>query len=353
MDRTNTYFYNTLGRTDNVVNFDFTDKCVARWYHIQNMLNRTQSMFRYDGLPDTIPQRILELMLQTFGYVTFYRHNGQLYVFRSSLGGEPDVYYMPTLSIISNPALALFKELKINDECVVMPNDSLYVGLMPILSHYASMTVENEITIREVLINSRIPDLISAQDDRTKASAEKFLKDIEDGKLGIIAETAFLDGLKTQPYGATGNNNTITNLIEFEQYWKASVFNELGLNANYNMKRESLNSEESQLNNDALLPLVDDMLKMRRDALEKVNEMFGTDISVDFASSWKDNIIEQAVELSERSENSEEVADEMLKDEDVKTDDIVETVNDAEEPEDEEKDDVEEPEDEEKDDAEK
>jgi len=73
------------------------------------------------------------------------------------------------------------------------------------------------------------------------------------------------------------------------QYTKASWFNELGLNANYNMKRESINSDESQLNDDALLPLVDDMLNCRRLAAEKVNAMFGTSISVDFASSWQDN----------------------------------------------------------------
>lgn len=55
------------------------------------------------------------------------------------------------------------------------------------------------------------------------------------------------------------------------------------------MKRESLNSSESALNNDILLPLVDDMLKQRKQACERVNVMFGTNISVSLASSWEDN----------------------------------------------------------------
>ena len=58
------------------------------------------------------------------------------------------------------------------------------------------------------------------------------------------------------------------------------------------MKRESINAGESQLNNDALLPLVDDMLKVRQDAIEKVNAMYGTDIKITLASSWEDNQIE-------------------------------------------------------------
>lgn len=85
---------------------------------------------------------------------------------------------------------------------------------------------------------------------------------------------------------------------------KASWYNEIGLNANYNMKREKLSTTESQMNNDALLPLVDDMLESRRVGLEKINAMFGTDISVEFASSWEKLIEEfQAEMVSERSES--------------------------------------------------
>ena len=58
------------------------------------------------------------------------------------------------------------------------------------------------------------------------------------------------------------------------------------------MKRESLNSAESQLNDDALLPLIDDMLHQRQAGAEKINAMFGTSISVDYASAWEDNIEE-------------------------------------------------------------
>lgn len=279
------------GSTD----FDFANKSVCIRQHIAYMLNRTQSMFSWFGLPDTIPERSLELFLQTNGNVCFYRYNGDLYVFTGGMGGEPDVYYMPTVYTIANPALKLSKSLEIGSECVVMPNDSLYLGLIPMFTRYASGLTENELSMKLAIINSRIVDLISAPDDRTRASAEKFLSDIADGKPGVIAENAFLDGIRAQPYGTTANSNALTNLIETEQYFKASWYNELGLNANYNMKRESLNTSESQMNNDALLPLVDDMLKCRKRAIEKVNEMFGTEISVSLASSWEDN--EQEIEL--------------------------------------------------------
>lgn len=267
--------------------FDFSDKSRCINQHISYMLNRTHSMFKWDGLPETIPVRSLELYLQTNGNVCFYKHNGELYVFTGGLGGEPDAYYMPTTYTIANPALKLSVDAKIGVDCVVVPNDSLYIGLLPLFSRYASGMTETELSIRVATINSRIIDIISSPDDRTRASAEKFLQDIVSGKLGVIAETAFLDGVRAQPYGTTGNSNIITNLIELEQYFKASWFNELGLNANYNMKRESINSGESQLNTDALLPLVDDMLACRQRGAAAVNEMFGTEISVHLASAWE------------------------------------------------------------------
>ena len=299
----NTRYYHIL---DNAFNYDPANKRENENQFITYMLNRTQSMFKWSGLPDTIPERILELFLQIEGHCCFYQYEDSLYVFFGGLGGKPDVYYMPTIYTIANPALGISKNLKIDDECIVMSNDSMYRGLMPLFTRYAAAMTETELSISIATKNSRIISLISAPDDRTKSSAEHYLDQVDKGRLGVIAENAFLEGIKTQPYGSAANTNVITNLIELMQYQKASWFNELGLNANYNMKRESLNSEESQLNNDALLPLVDDMLKCRRKAAEKVNEMFGTDISVDLASSWEDNEIEIAIEHGEIEEPIED-----------------------------------------------
>lgn len=293
--------------------FDFLEKDKCTNQHISYMLNRTQSMFKWNGLPETIPQRNLELMLQMHGNIGIASVDGLLYAFIGGLGGEPNPYYMPTIYTIANPALKLSKNYTIDEDIIIIPNDSLYIGLLPLFERYASAITETEVSLFDANINSRIISLITANDDRTKASAEKYISDIISGKISIIANDDFLGGLNSQPYANTGHNS-ITDLIELEQYLKASWFNELGLNANYNMKRESINSGESQLNNDMLLPLVDDMLKQRQEGAEKVNNMFGTNISVDLASSWKDNQeeVDKALyeisneEMKEGVENDEE-----------------------------------------------
>lgn len=291
--RTYSYYFDKFGLNL----YDFSDKERCQRNYIMYMLNRTQRLFEYKGLPDTIPQRMLEFMLQINGFACFAKHNGKLYAFYGGLGGEPDEYYRPTTCVVSNPALKFSDTFKIHENCVIVRNDSFLYGLIPLFSRYATAMVENDISFRMASINSRIEMLLSAPDDATKKAAEKFLDDLADGKLGVIAENAFLDGIKAQEVGRT--MRTFTDLIEYQQYLKASWFNEIGLNANYNMKREKLSTTESQMNNDALLPLVEDMLENRRQCIEEVNEMFGTEISVDFASSWEKLIEEMEAESNQ------------------------------------------------------
>lgn len=260
------------------------------------MLSRTQSMFRYESLPDTIPQRSLELYLQVNGNTCIAEHNGEMYAFVGGMGGEPDPYFMPTLYMVSNPALRFSKDFHIGENCVVIPNDSMYMGLLPLFSRYASALVESELTLYIALINTRLVDLISAGTDRVKVAVDKVIADVEAGKLSAVLDKG-LDGvIKAFPY-ADQNGKTLTDLLEVIQYQKASWYNEIGLNANFNMKRESLNSGETGLNDDVLLPLVDDMLSCRKRGLEQVNKLFGLDITVSLASSWEDNKQEVEAEL--------------------------------------------------------
>ena len=301
--------------------YDFKNKDHALNYRINYMLARLRSMFKYEGLPETIPERMIELYLLSIGHCVVTEVNGSLYAFFGGWGGELDEYYRPTIYTVDNPYLNFYKNLKINDDCILCGNDSAYQGLMPMLRQYSTAMVENELSMQIADINSRIVSLITADDDTGKESAEIYLKNIIKGDLGVIAESAFLDGVETQPYASEGANRLLTDLIEYEQYLKASLFNEIGLNANYNMKRESLNSSESQLNNDALTPLIDDMLKMRQDFCSKINEKYGTNITVNFASAWEENEQETEAELdaleaeSEQETETENVSRETLTEE--------------------------------------
>ena len=266
------------------VDFDYTDKETNIKNNIAYMFNRTNTMFKYNNLPKTVPSKELELLLQSNGFGVFLKIDNDFYVVNGGLGGETDVYNRPTKAVISIPSLNYNKTLDINKDCVVISNDSCNVGLLPMFKRYTFLLNENMITMVLANVNKRYTTLISANDDNTVASAELFLKNIFDGKQGVIAENKLFDSLKVNPN--TEDRETLKDLIEFEQYIKASLYNEIGLSANYNMKKERITKEEFTTNSDSLFPLVDDMLNSRRKALEEINRLFDLDITVDFNSSW-------------------------------------------------------------------
>jgi hypothetical protein len=268
-----------------ITKYDFKNKEKNLNDYITYMLNRSVTMFKYHNLPDTMPQREIELLLQCNGWGCVCEIDGNLYCLNGGLGGVPNAYNMPTEIIINNPYLNYNKTLTIDTDCVIIPNDSMYVGLLPMYNRYCTMLVENDITMILATVNKRVQNLLSANDDNTVESAKNFLKKVFDGELGVIAESKLFDSLKVN---ASSVNSTVsmTELFEFEQYVKASLYNEIGLSANYNMKRERLTSAEVETNTDNLYPLVDDMINQRRKAVEKINEMFGTNIEIEFNSSW-------------------------------------------------------------------
>lgn len=262
------------------------DKDTAVSEFMLHTLAQTQAMFVYDGLPETVPQVELERILQENGNCLFANVNGNLYALNGSTGGEMDAYNRPTIYTVANPYLKLNKNYRIDVDGVLMKNDTNGESLLPLIGKYAVLYTDGLITLNTTSILKRITMLISASDDKTKASADLFLKKILDGYFSIIGENAFFKGVSMQT-APTGTGQDISQLIELIQYYRASMLNDLGLNANYNMKRERLNLGEVSMNVDVLLPYVENMLKSRRDGLDKVNDMFNTEITVDLNSSWK------------------------------------------------------------------
>lgn len=281
-------------------NIQDKEKCVQDL--VSQMVNRCAMIFKWSNLPETIPQRTLELYLQLNGNCAFTEHENKYYILCGGLGGEPDYNYMPTIYTISNPALKWSTNLTIEKDCIIIPNDTMYTGLREIHTRHATILAETLISLSLANINSRIISLISAPDDISLASAERYIRDISNGKLGVIGENAFLDGIRVQPYGASGAYNHIKSLIELYQYTLADWYQELGIQLAGNMKREYLNSTETETDRDVLLPGIDDMLNCRKIAVDKINKKYNLSISVDYNSSWK--LEQKAAEFSCQQENN-------------------------------------------------
>lgn len=264
------------------------------------MYLRLLEMFEYKNLPATIPKDVLEYYLMRNGSCFITEEQSQLWCFIGNPGGEPDPYYRPTRYLCANPALNVsFQKDMWGDEGVFCVNDSMWMGLDPLIRRYSYLMAENLISMRSADIMLRIVALLSAHDDASKASADQYIRDIVDGKLSAVGDNPFFEGITLQS-PPSNNGSYLTQFIELHQYYKGSFFNEIGLRANFNMKREAIGVGEAALGEDSLLPLCDNMLAKRKEFCDRVNSLYGTDISVDFTSIWKDKRKEAELDLASK-----------------------------------------------------
>ena len=304
------------------------DKKQSANAYYRYFLARLSRMFEYKNLPDTIPHEILDRYLMNNGIACITEVEGKLYVFYGNMGGPQDVYYRPTEFIISNPHvksngelftanIPVFQNYQPTKEIpganlgqprgVLIRNDSEWIGLAPLLSRYSYLMAENTLTLRTADVMLRIVALITAPSDKERAAADEYLKSMENGLLKAVGESAFFDGIKLQS-PPSNNGSYLTQFIEYQQYLKGSLYNEIGLSANYNMKREAIGKGESTLDEDALLPLADNMLLTRKHDLALVNEMFSEFLSepieVSFSSAWLENEIEALSTIAQFSSSA-------------------------------------------------
>lgn len=250
------------------------------------LLAKTLSMFTYKNLPSTIPAKQLERILQQTGYAFFTKVDGKFYAFWGGLGGERNEYYEPTKININNPALSLSQQYTIETDGVLICNDDMKMGLHPVMERFHTLMMENQVTMNLLSFNSRTTKFFSASDDKTKESAEQFIKKLWDGEFSVIGDNAMFDGVKSHTADTSGSTS-IKDLIEYQQYLKSSLLGELGINAPHNMKRERLTGGEVEQHAEDLSIFVDNMKDCRDQALEKINKKYGLNIKCEFAGVWK------------------------------------------------------------------
>lgn len=257
--------------------------------YIFYMLDRTRRMFKYTGLPDTMPERSLEMFLQCNGFVIVTdKYDGKPYFYIGGIGGKLDEYYRPTMAIINNPWQEFNETLKIGEECEIILNDSYYMGMIPMFNRYADLLTENLLSMKKASINMRRCATAVAHSDAQKIAFDKYIQNLESGIDSAIIDPNFLNGITLQPMANNGSTRTFTELTEYHQYLLGSWYGETGLDVAFNMKRERLVTAEADLSNNANFALVNDMSECRKDGLERINRKYGLNISIDFASEWKE-----------------------------------------------------------------
>ena len=336
------------------INYTYDPKrkkdCIKQ--RIRYIIARLVEMTEIENLPEGIDPLDVKLLLIQLGFAIMLKVNGKWYALLGSLGGQLNQNFRPTKAVVANAWLSQTEqfaggEFEIGKDCYVIMNDSQYIGFMPLITKYATLLVENELSLYNAIINSRTQKVFAAGDDQTFESAEAWIRKIENGDVAVIRNPSWAalkeTGLVVEDFGGTNAANTIITLIENEQYLWGSLLSEIGLRAPFNMKREALGDSEVSQMDMTLVPLVDDVINTQNYCWNIFNEAEGFNVKVKLASAWEnihaevnhmEEVDEEIVEDDEtlpQDENNEIENNETKEAVEEQTEDVEEVVENEEE----------------------
>lgn len=269
------------------------------------MLTKTANMFVYENLPDTIPARILEGMLQELGKVIITKHDGELYVYDASPYGKLNEYYEHTTFLVHNPYQNKRAAVTLDKDAIIIRNDTYMLGIIPLIAKYASFKAESDITIHNMMVLNRVHNVLSVNDSDDAKAVDLLYKALERGDLKSLQLDNLFSEVNTHELGTPSNSNQYSGIIEMDKYLKAELMNTLGMPENDNMKSSYISDKETDLQHQGSMYQVLSMLEERRQGIERMNKLYDTNVTVKLNPEWFGTIEEIKEELEEQMEEAE------------------------------------------------
>lgn len=255
-------------------------------------------LFQWEGLPDSVDPRYLEMSLHDQGYVAFYKDPNLSYLaLQGALSGRIDNYGLPTafhasaINYYKTFPLYNYKDIKKNNMGVVIYNNDLHVNSLGSITMFAQDLAELKSIIRINQNAQKTPIALKANKN-TRLSLETIFSQVDGNSPVIITDEAFdTDNMKAINLSAP---------VVFPQLndQKNNVWNEfmtwLGVDNTNLMKKERMVTAEVEGNKDQVDNSANIFLKSRQEASEKINDLYGLNTSVhiraEIVQEMKNNI---------------------------------------------------------------
>lgn len=239
------------------------------------------SQFGWTGLPETVSERFLELTLYEYGFALYFREKdiGDL-ALTCQIGGMLDLYRIPTERRPYANNGYNFESRTEKDSVLIFNNYSHTPSVLTILL-YARRLYEIERAIDVNVKGQKFPVAILC-DENQRLTYQNLYKKYDGNE-------PFILGVKGLDIGnVTVLNTNVPYVADKLNILKRQIWNEAlaycGIDSNSSDKRERLVSDEVAANFGAIDAQRKVMLSARKEAAEKINAMFGTNIEVDFKS---------------------------------------------------------------------
>lgn len=238
------------------------------------------SRFKWEGLPETVDERFLEMVLMRQSNVLFYfdvRYDRYLCV-RATPRNYPNQYDNPTSwRTISVPGYD--GTILTSDEAVPIYANYSRVPEMDIVLIYARRLADIDVSLEINARNMRINKLAIAEESE-RLSVTNALNQIEQGNPTIYVNRPFDIQSAIQTLDLGVHPDIVENLrVEKNQVWNECA-TMLGITNTNKEKKERLVSDEATGSDGSVLASRNSVMKPRIEACKRINAMFDLAVSV-------------------------------------------------------------------------
>ena len=262
-------------------------------YYFDFILRLLYRVILFEGIPETVDETFFKLILYTQGKITFFDGQkideaaSQLLALNCSRAAEPTVYYIPRQVLVTNPRLKKSYTLTPGNDCEVIylseadkyNLSEINGGLYNLIERTATMLADNDISINIAQKNTRLVNLVSGDTQNTVDSIRAVIASMYEGDPTIVVKSSLIDKLQGVPIIQNSTNNNLIELIQVQQYIISHFYEQIGLTTHDQMKKERLITAEINDNIDLAIFNIDDILESIQEGLQRVNAMFGVNIT--------------------------------------------------------------------------
>ena len=266
-----------------------------RAYSIEYALfsNKVINLFKWDGLP--FDQREIETRLQLFdnglcGVVRSPRYDR---IIAARAAGVCVTEYVDKWKqmVWTAPGDSGTVNIEENPAGVLARNNDMILPTAILIDKYSHMLAHAALSLQAILINIRATGITAAKDDKQRRNIEDFYRGLEDGKTMAIVDDIGLDSLIESQglrHIATSypNSSSIMDLWQIRENLYKEFLQEIGISKRTD-KKERLITDEVAEDEPLRAFNIDDMLKCRKEAAEKINDVFGLSVTVNINPTIK------------------------------------------------------------------
>ena len=325
MNNGDTIVYRSNADIYDMIVLKYGDKVLKAWSLKDVLINYLAPMFKYEELPDSIPEEFIERFHILNGDIAVwklddpnaFRYKDELIVSCCGYADKPDAYGIGARVIASTLSGYVKEDLKEGESCVVIHNNSLYTSDMPIICYFTDMFTEMLTSLKTNIIYSRLKPVFKVSDEKERAAVlEAFTKIKDDSEpiqitsSNVLAEALAeaganpTDTIKVLDITDVKNADKlqyIVKCIDDAFRWFFSMIGQ-AIQGNGKLAQQTVDEVQGTTSMSFILP--NDRLKMRRKGWEKANKLFGTNVTVDFSDAWKTESIKYKKE-ADIDENGE------------------------------------------------